>query len=649
MAQSSLTDGEIKEELLKLGVKDIQSTDFIAGAVIDLVKSGLMTPDANGNFNPNVSVKVNEGVTLFAKVFGVAAKTDSPEQAIAKMEQAGLLPSGMSGDREMTRIEVARLVALANGVEPKEVTSAESYPWTDYDSTSPEDRGLLSAVYDLGVFKGFEDGSFRPYSVFARAEAAVVVDQIWYGTYNPYPTKVQLTTTDNIVTPNQMLTLTAKVGWGEPSISPTGTVTLMENATVVNKVNIDRIGNAYFYISNLSHGTHDLYVEYSGDNTFKASYSDPIHVIVDTVPIAQGVTYSVIAGSTLNVSAPGLLQQATDADQDRLTAKLNSTPQHGTVSIDDNGGFTYTPFADFHGSDSFSYVVNDGWRDSEPATVTLYLNNSLTYEGNGNTGGTAPIDSNTYSQGSTVTVAGNTGNLVKADYYFVGWNTKADGTGKSYAENDTFIMGSPNVTLYAQWSVFKHDPVTISVGTKIKPSIISYAGMLFAGWYTTPNSDLQSTRTAVLFNGTDTATTILAKYVDEGVLKVLAQVLSENGEQTLYDMRFISSVDSLNYSEVGFIFSLTDTAPEIGKENCVQKSSKTVYSSLNTTMGPYTIEDFKNNAGTTEPKYMFTVTMTQIPTGTNRIYVRPYYKTLDGTVIYGKTYFKTLTGESGQA
>ena len=50
---------------------------------------------------------------------------------------------------------------------------------------------------------------------------------------------------------------------------------------------------------------------------------------------------------------------------------------------------------------------------------------------------------------------------------------------------------------------------------------------------------------------------------------------------------------------------------------------------------------------------MYTVTMTNIPSSyysdTKYIYVRPYYKTLDGTVVYGETYYKTLTGKSGLA
>ena len=57
-------------------------------------------------------------------------------------------------------------------------------------------------------------------------------------------------------------------------------------------------------------------------------------------------------------------------------------------------------------------------------------------------------------------------------------------------------------------------------------------------------------------------------------------------------MRFISSIDSLNYSEVGFVISNTDKAPEIGKGNSITKTTKNVYKSLNTKSGSYTLNEF---------------------------------------------------------
>ena len=77
---------------------------------------------------------------------------------------------------------------------------------------------------------------------------------------------------------------------------------------------------------------------------------------------------------------------------------------------------------------------------------------SVTYNGNGNTGGNVPVDDNSpYEAGDTVTVLGNTGTLVKEDYTFTGWNTAADGSGTDYEEDDTFAISASTV-LYAQWT-----------------------------------------------------------------------------------------------------------------------------------------------------------------------------------------------------
>src|SRR5258708_4872203 len=46
-------------------------------------------------------------------------------------------------------------------------------------------------------------------------------------------------------------------------------------------------------------------------------------------------------------------------------------PANGTLSLNPDGSFTYTPNAGFHGADSFTYVANDGFSDSNTATVTL--------------------------------------------------------------------------------------------------------------------------------------------------------------------------------------------------------------------------------------------------------------------------------------
>jgi len=75
---------------------------------------------------------------------------------------------------------------------------------------------------------------------------------------------------------------------------------------------------------------------------------------------------------------------------------------------------------------------------------------NVTYNGNGNTGGSVPSDLDLYQVNDIVQVA-SPDDLIKDGYFFTGWNTKEDGSGTSYAENEAFSMGSNNVTLYAQW------------------------------------------------------------------------------------------------------------------------------------------------------------------------------------------------------
>lgn len=93
----------------------------------------------------------------------------------------------------------------------------------------------------------------------------------------------------------------------------------------------------------------------------------------------------------------------------------------------------------------------------ENGDVTLYARwqarqtYTITYNGNGNTGGSVPVDNTQYESLAQVTVLGNTGTLVKTGYLFDGWNTQADGNGTKREAGDTFQIGSANVTLYAQW------------------------------------------------------------------------------------------------------------------------------------------------------------------------------------------------------
>ncbi len=96
-----------------------------------------------------------------------------------------------------------------------------------------------------------------------------------------------------------------------------------------------------------------------------------ITVTANHAPVANNDAYSLVQDTTLTVAAPGVLGNDTDADGNSLTAAVVSGVSHGTLNLNANGGFTYTPSAGYAGTDSFTYRANDGMSNSASATVTI--------------------------------------------------------------------------------------------------------------------------------------------------------------------------------------------------------------------------------------------------------------------------------------
>ena len=67
-----------------------------------------------------------------------------------------------------------------------------------------------------------------------------------------------------------------------------------------------------------------------------------------------------------------------DSDLDGDTLSVNTTPvsepANGTLVLNANGTFTYTPNANFNGTDSFVYQVTDGNGGTAEATVDITVN-----------------------------------------------------------------------------------------------------------------------------------------------------------------------------------------------------------------------------------------------------------------------------------
>ncbi len=102
-------------------------------------------------------------------------------------------------------------------------------------------------------------------------------------------------------------------------------------------------------------------------------------VMTDTVsnsaPVANADFYFVPPNGSLTVVIPGVLGNDSDANNDPLTAHLSNNVSHGTLALNANGSFVYTPSLGFIGNDSFTYYASDGQINSNTVTVTLSVVN----------------------------------------------------------------------------------------------------------------------------------------------------------------------------------------------------------------------------------------------------------------------------------
>jgi len=112
------------------------------------------------------------------------------------------------------------------------------------------------------------------------------------------------------------------------------------------------------------------------NDTFELDVSDACGI--NTAPSLANASISTAFNTPLGIS---LSSYATNTDNDILTYSAVSSPGSGSLSSLPNttGGTIYTPTAGTSGTDSFTYKVNDGYIDSNTATVTIAVAANAVY------------------------------------------------------------------------------------------------------------------------------------------------------------------------------------------------------------------------------------------------------------------------------
>ena len=229
-------------------------------------------------------------------------------------------------------------------------------------------------------------------------------------------------------------------------------------------------------------------------------------------PYSPGDTYTITGDATLYAQwTPTSASYTITYDGNNKTSGTvpATTTGSGSVTLRSNTGNLARTGYTFAGWNTAADGSGTTYAEADPYTlsadITLYAkwtavaSYTITFDGNTNTGGTAPAD---ITGSGNKTLRTNSGLLVLTNYTFKGWNTAANGSGTHYAAGATYNL-TADVTLYAEWeltpqviyngngstggttpgNVAQNSPVTIDPNT----GNLRRSGFRFGGWNTSPN------------------------------------------------------------------------------------------------------------------------------------------------------------------
>lgn len=176
----------------------------------------------------------------------------------------------------------------------------------------------------------------------------------------------------------------------------------------------------------------------------------------------------------VSVPVRGGIPATSIIETNQYTGTIDWNPEHqsfqaetvytATITLTPIGGYTFNGVAaDFFDVAEAESVTNE--ENAKIITAVFPATDSIptytvTYFGNGAHSGIDPM-AETFYEGETGSVLGNTGNLSKTGYTFAGWNTAADHSGIFYQEGEEFSVDNHPVSLYAVWEAHKDMAYTV--------------------------------------------------------------------------------------------------------------------------------------------------------------------------------------------
>ena len=137
---------------------------------------------------------------------------------------------------------------------------------------------------------------------------------------------------------------------------------------------------SFTYTPNPGFNGIDTFTYKATDGPGKSDPATVTIVVSQTRPTSQADSYATAKNTPISVSIEnGVLANDTDPNGDGLVAIVDIAPpaSEGTLILNPNGSFTFTPELTFVGTSTFTYHASDGSEDSNISTVSIVVSSSV--------------------------------------------------------------------------------------------------------------------------------------------------------------------------------------------------------------------------------------------------------------------------------
>ena len=313
------------------------------------------TPDPDFNGQANVSYTVSDGqggtatATLTVDVTGV---NDAPETID--------IPDVTNEDSQSVSIATASFFSDVDG-DALTITAAGLPAGLTIDPAT----GIISGTLAGGASQGGVGGVYTVTLTADDGNGGTVSQDFTWTVTNPAPTAVN----DNAATDEDM---PVNVDVLTNDVDPDGDPLTVTTATATNGTVVIEADGTLTYTPNANfNGTDTITYEISDGNGGTSTAAVTVEVApINDPPVAADDAVTTDEDTPVTI---GVLGNDTDIDGDDLTV-TDATSADGTVTINPDGTLEFTPNADFNGTATISYTIDDGNGGTDTAIVTVTVN-----------------------------------------------------------------------------------------------------------------------------------------------------------------------------------------------------------------------------------------------------------------------------------